>query len=198
MSANNHIYHIHHIIPKHRWKELYGSLDGINVPWNTIRLTISEHAEYHKKLWKEFGRWQDEYAWNYLSGLIGKDLVLKEIYKQNGLKRIGIKQSVETQDKKRIKLKGIPLSKETKKKMSEAAKKRCQNPLEKKRLQKMANNWLGKHHKTESKIKISQANKGQNLGGKLSQSTKDKIRQSMILFGQRKKINRAIQMDSLH
>jgi hypothetical protein len=47
--------HIHHKIPKH--------MGGSNDPSNLIELTVAEHAEAHKKLFEEYGCWQDEIAW---------------------------------------------------------------------------------------------------------------------------------------
>ena len=58
------IYHNHHIIPGHA--------GGTDEPSNLIRLTIEEHAEAHKKLYEEHGRWQDRLAWKSLSGIINK------------------------------------------------------------------------------------------------------------------------------
>lgn len=37
---------------------------------NIIELSISEHAEAHRKLYEEQGKWQDRVAWLGLSGLI--------------------------------------------------------------------------------------------------------------------------------
>ena len=56
------ITHKHHIIPKH--------IGGKNDPSNLIELTIPEHAEAHRKLYEEHGRWQDRIAWKTLSGSI--------------------------------------------------------------------------------------------------------------------------------
>ena len=56
--------HTHHIIPKH--------MNGTNDPSNLIELTIEEHAEAHKKLWEQYGQWEDYYAWQGLSGIIPK------------------------------------------------------------------------------------------------------------------------------
>ena len=56
------IYHKHHIIPKHA--------GGTDDPSNLIQLTIEEHAQAHKKLFDEHGRWQDRIAWLTLSGQI--------------------------------------------------------------------------------------------------------------------------------
>ena len=56
------IYHLHHIIPRHA--------GGTDDPANITKLTIEEHAEAHRKLWEEFGCWQDKIAWDMLSGQI--------------------------------------------------------------------------------------------------------------------------------
>jgi hypothetical protein len=82
--------HKHHIIPRHA-----GGTDDTS---NIIELTTEEHAEAHKKLYEQYGRWQDYYAWQGLSGLIGKEELIRQI------------QSVANSK---------PKSKETKKKMSE-------------------------------------------------------------------------------
>ena len=52
--------HKHHIIPKHA--------GGTDDPSNIVELTVSEHAEEHRKLWEEYGRIEDKVAWNMLSG----------------------------------------------------------------------------------------------------------------------------------
>lgn len=54
--------HWHHIIPKHA--------GGTDEPSNLVLLTVEEHAEAHKKLWEQYGRWQDKVAWQTLSGQI--------------------------------------------------------------------------------------------------------------------------------
>ena len=54
--------HKHHIIPKHA--------GGTDDPENLVELTLEEHAEAHRKLFEEYGRWQDEKAWKALSGQI--------------------------------------------------------------------------------------------------------------------------------
>lgn len=56
------IYHLHHVIPRHA--------GGTDDPTNLVRLTIEEHAEAHKILFDQHGRWQDELAWRTLSGQI--------------------------------------------------------------------------------------------------------------------------------
>jgi hypothetical protein len=56
------IYHNHHIVPRH--------IGGTDEPSNIIKLTIEEHAEAHRLLFEQHGRWQDEMAWKALSGQI--------------------------------------------------------------------------------------------------------------------------------
>lgn len=57
--------HIHHIIPKH--------MGGTNDPSNLIELTVEEHAEAHRKLYEQYGHWEDNCAYLALSGQIGQD-----------------------------------------------------------------------------------------------------------------------------
>lgn len=59
------IYHKHHIIPRH--------MGGTDDPSNLIELTVEEHAEAHRKLFEQYGRWQDKIAWKALSGQISKE-----------------------------------------------------------------------------------------------------------------------------
>ena len=63
------IKHKHHIIPKHA-----GGTDDIT---NIVELSIEEHAEAHKKLYDEHGRWQDLVAWQTLSGQIKQAEAIK-------------------------------------------------------------------------------------------------------------------------
>ena len=65
--------HIHHIIPRH--------VGGTDDSTNLVELTIEEHAEAHKILYEEHGRWQDRLAWKGLAGLIGSDEITEEYYK---------------------------------------------------------------------------------------------------------------------
>jgi hypothetical protein len=58
------IYHTHHIIPKH--------MGGTDDSTNLIKLTVSEHAEAHRILFKKYGKKEDELAWRGLSRLIDK------------------------------------------------------------------------------------------------------------------------------
>ena len=70
--------HKHHIIPKH--------MGGTDEPFNLIELTVEEHAEAHRVLWKTHGLKQDWLAWQGLAGLISKKDILKELCSHPGQK----------------------------------------------------------------------------------------------------------------
>ncbi len=131
--------HKHHKIPRHA--------GGTDDPSNLVELTVEEHAEAHKKLWEEHGCWQDELAWKALSGIIGKEEIIKlsqskggklgaekviDIYgteriRKLGLSNHGMKHSKEERLAKSIRQKNIPKSKEHKEKISKA---HCKNTYE--------------------------------------------------------------------
>lgn len=120
--------HWHHIIPKHA--------GGTDDPSNLVELTVEEHAEAHRKLFEQYGRWQDEVAWKGLSGQITKAEAIKEAQKKANLgnkHRLGTGQSNEYKKRLSIMMKErrkdnpnmgnySPHKKETKKKISEAGK----------------------------------------------------------------------------
>jgi hypothetical protein len=122
--------HKHHIIPRHA--------GGTDDPSNLVMLTPEEHAEAHRILYEQHGKWQDYIAWQ---GLLGR-MTNEEIHRQKSKlanigkvpwhkgKKIG-PRSDETKRKISEKMKGIkkspnqkrrPMSEETKRKISEAHK----------------------------------------------------------------------------
>ena len=74
------IMHKHHIIPRH--------MGGTDDPDNLIDLTVEEHAESHRKLFEEHGKWQDYMAWQGLSGLISKEELVKQIQSEAAKERL--------------------------------------------------------------------------------------------------------------
>lgn len=80
--------HKHHIIPRHA--------GGSDDPSNLIELAVEEHAEAHRKLYEEHGRWQDKIAWEMLSGQIGNEQAIQEA---RGAANRGRKRSPETIEK---------------------------------------------------------------------------------------------------
>jgi hypothetical protein len=102
------IKHKHHIIPKHA--------GGSDDPSNLEELTIEEHAEAHRILYEQFGRWQDRIAWQGLAKLIGQDEILKQIYAAHSGPNhtyYGKPRPEHTRQKISQALKGHPVSDET-------------------------------------------------------------------------------------
>lgn len=73
--------HKHHIIPKHEG----GTDDSENIAY----LSVQEHAEAHKELYDRYGKIEDYLAWKGLSGIIGKEEIIRILLKENG-RRNGI------------------------------------------------------------------------------------------------------------
>jgi len=63
------IYHRHHIVPRHA-----GGTDDLS---NIILLTVEEHAEAHRKLYEEHGRWQDLCAYKVLKNEINQEEAIR-------------------------------------------------------------------------------------------------------------------------
>jgi len=131
------IYHKHHIIPKH--------MGGSNDESNLIELTIPEHAEAHRKLYEQHGKLEDKLAWKGLSGMIGREEIIKELQRENG-RRNGKKSSNSAW------LTGRPKSEETKRKISETLRGRKQSQETK---DKRAASHRGRKNTEETKLKMS-------------------------------------------
>ena len=65
-------------------------MGGTDDPSNLIELSVEEHAEAHLKLYKEHRNELDRIAYEALSGMIGKDEVIKKVLSESG-KRGGSK-----------------------------------------------------------------------------------------------------------
>lgn len=71
-------HHRHHVIPKHEWKERFGSLDGVDSQDNICYLTLEQHVEAHKWLYEQYKRWEDRCAYLCLSGRMSKQELHRE------------------------------------------------------------------------------------------------------------------------
>ena len=139
------IYHNHHIIPKHA--------GGTDHPDNLVRLTVPEHAEVHRKLYEEFGHWQDKIAWQGLSGHIGKEEIIRQ---KNIQQRLGKTVSKETRTKMSDAHRGKIVSTETRAKMSAAHRDKIVSAETR---AKMSDFQKGKIVSAETRAKISVAMK---------------------------------------
>ena len=54
-------------------------MGGSNHSSNIVTLSVEEHAEAHRKLYEEHGKWQDKIAADMLSGQIKSDEVRREL-----------------------------------------------------------------------------------------------------------------------
>lgn len=108
--------HTHHIIPKH--------MGGTDEPENLIQLTVEEHAEAHRKLYEEYGHWQDHVAWKALSGQIKNDDVRRLVTRLSNANRIWTEESKEKTRKSLAKTRETKggISAETRQKMSNTRK----------------------------------------------------------------------------
>lgn len=136
--------HKHHIIPKH-----VGGTDDTD---NIIELSVVEHAEAHRLLWEQYGRWQDFYAWQGLSGQIGKEELIRKIQSVANSKP----KSEETKRKMSEWQIGRKLSEEHKNKISDnkKGKKQTQEHIQK-RLLSMKGFKQTEHQKQVAKEKFS-------------------------------------------
>jgi hypothetical protein len=94
-------------------------MGGSNDKTNLIELTIEEHAEAHKLLYEQHGKWQDYMAWKALSGQINKNEIRKLLV---SLALKGKPKSPEHAEKCRLAKLGKKHSAETRKKMSDSQK----------------------------------------------------------------------------
>jgi hypothetical protein len=81
--------HKHHIVPRHAG----GTDDSSNI----IELTIEQHAEAHKKLYRKYNRWQDRVAWLSLAGIMKDEERIYEILRNSNPG--GYKHTEETKNK---------------------------------------------------------------------------------------------------
>lgn len=134
--------HKHHIIPRHA--------GGSDDPSNIIYLTVEEHAEAHKLLFEQYGRWQDEIAWKALSGSVGKEEIIARKVRSN----LGKKFSDET--RKKMSENNPMRNKETAKKMAESKRGKARSQETK---NKISDKMKGRTYSIEHRQKMSEARK---------------------------------------
>ena len=154
--------HKHHIIPRHA--------GGSDDPSNLIELTVEEHAEAHRLLFEQYGRWQDELAWKGLSGQIDSAEINYILSVERNLGEnnpmygkpgpmLGKKHTEETKQRikeKRAKQIMKPVSEETKKKLSEKLKGREIHENTKLAVSESNRKRLGSKHKPHRNKGIKQ------------------------------------------
>ena len=77
------VLHRHHKIPRYA--------GGTDDPDNIDILTVAAHAEAHRRLYEQYGRWQDWVAYRGLSGIIGREDAVRLVQYFGGLSRRGCK-----------------------------------------------------------------------------------------------------------
>lgn len=151
--------HIHHIIPKH--------MGGTDDSSNLIELTVEEHALAHLRLYEQHGHWQDKVAYEGLMGRIGQEEILRL---KQGLANKGRKRSPET----------IAKLKESCRLRTE--RQRADGTLER------ANKKRSESHKGKKKSEEHLANWTKSRKGhKVSEETREKIRQTLAETRAKKK-----------
>ena len=138
--------HKHHIIPRHA--------GGTDEPSNLIELTVEEHAEAHRILFEQYGKWQDKTAWMALSNQIGKEEIIKEIQRNANL---GKKRSNESKEKMAAAKRGKKITPEHLKALNEG-RRNSKNSEE--HIAVLKTIWKGEKHSEETKEKMSLAKKG--------------------------------------
>ena len=102
--------HKHHIIPRHA--------GGTDDPSNLVELTVEEHAEAHRLLFEQYGRWQDRVAWLSLSGIMKDEERIDELIRSWR----GRKHTEESKLKISVSQKGRKHKEESKLKISKSLK----------------------------------------------------------------------------
>ena len=146
--------HIHHIIPKH--------MGGTDDSSNLVELTIEEHAEAHRILFEQHGKWQDKVAWQALSGNIGKEEILSEFYKNLNKGRI---VSDEAREKMAAAKRGRKISESHKKTLNEGRRNSKNSPEHNEALRKFA---TGRKMSDEAIKKSVESRKQNNDTSKLA------------------------------
>jgi hypothetical protein len=123
--------HKHHIVPRHS--------GGSDSPENIALLTVEEHAEAHRQLFLQFGRWEDELAYKGLLGLVTKEEATRIVNSHTARKTFT----------------GVAKSEEQKRRISESNRGKHQHHGQ-------ANPMHGKRHSEKAREIISERMKGKS------------------------------------
>ena len=111
-------------------------MGGDNSPENLIELSISEHADEHRKLFEKYGKHEDFVAWKSLTEQLKNPELFIETSRRGGLNN-----------------RGKPKSKEHKRNISKSLKGRWYGPQSEKRRKKISEAMIGntnsKNHSSE-------------------------------------------------
>jgi len=154
-------------------------MGGTDDSSNIVELTVEEHAEAHRKLYEQHGRWEDNLAYKALSGAIGKEEIILERQREAG-RRV---KSPEERAKLSKSLKGRKLSAEHKANISKGLMGTIASAEEKAKISKAL---TGRKLSAETKRKISGENNHQ-YGKKHSAERKAQISKSMKAYRARMK-----------
>jgi hypothetical protein len=167
------IYHNHHIIPRYRCKEI-----GIDpeFPENLIRLTEQEHAQAHYERWLRYQRKEDLWAAILLGkGVIeGLDQSGENSYWYGREKPPEMRAKISKTLKEKWKNGSFTISKEGKKRKSEAASKAAKGRV-----------WTEESRKKASEAQMGEKNS--QYGKPKSSETKAKMRVSLLATLAKKK-----------
>jgi hypothetical protein len=156
-NASMTIYYKHHIVPRHA-----GGTDDTS---NIVLLTAEEHAEAHRILYEQHGRWQDYVAWKAMTGHIGKEEIIRLT---QSLATKGKKQSLEHIEKRKLCGEKNPMYGMTGEKNPNYGNRGEKNPL------------FGKKHPEEWNVKKRLALSGKTLemrhGKEKAEEIKNKFR----------------------
>ena len=139
-------------------------MGGTDDPSNLIEISVDDHAEAHKKLYEQYGHWQDKCAYEALSGRIGQEEILRL---KQGMANKGRKRTPEQIE--RIRQAAIKRSERQRKDgtLAEANRKRSESMKGKKKTPEAINNWRQSRlnndkpwHSLETKKKISKGLEG--------------------------------------
>lgn len=158
-------------------------MGGTDDKENIIELSIAEHAEAHRILFEKHGKKEDELAWKGLSGMIGKEEIILELFKLAARKNIRPPMTDATKEKIRLALLGHPVSDSTRALMSSQRKNRKHTEESKQKISE-THRTLGLKPPTRIGYTLSEAHKlkisSSNKGKRLSMETIEKIRISRI------------------